>query len=122
MVRRENRGCRLLPAGPDMIQIAELVALVVVVINAGTVLQFHLVQRAATRYWRRVSGDAREKLFSNGTRSKLGRQWSKVVAARKQRKPSRKLLTHRRDAILATGRYFWYWTHRRFQRYNVRKS
>lgn len=33
-----------------MIQIAELVALVVVVINAGTVLQFYLVQRAATRY------------------------------------------------------------------------
>lgn len=63
-----------------MIQTAELVTLVV--INTGTVLQFHLVQRAATRYWRRVSGGAREKLFSDGARSKLGRQWSKVVAAR----------------------------------------
>lgn len=51
MVRRENGGCRLLPAGPDMIQTAELVALVVVVIiNTGTILQFHLVQRVATRY------------------------------------------------------------------------
>lgn len=75
-----------------MIQTAELVALViivVVIINARTILQFHLVQRAATRYWRRVSRGAHEKLFSDGARGKLRRrQWSKVVAAREQRKPS----------------------------------
>lgn len=55
-----------------MIQTAELVALVVVVvINAGTILQFYLVQRAATRYWRRASSGAHEKLFSDGSSGKL---------------------------------------------------
>lgn len=52
MIRRENGGCGLLPTGPDMIQITKLFVLVVVivVIDIGTVLQFHLVQRVATRY------------------------------------------------------------------------
>lgn len=51
MIRRENGGCGLLPTGPD-IQTTELFVLVVVivVIDIGTVLQFHLVQRIATRY------------------------------------------------------------------------
>jgi len=51
VIRRENGGCRFLPAGTNVIQ-AELVVLVVVVVivNTGTVLQFHLVQRVATRY------------------------------------------------------------------------
>lgn len=64
MIRRENGGCRILPAGPDVVQITEIIVLVVViiVINTGTILQFHLVQRAATRYWRRVGGTGEELL------------------------------------------------------------
>lgn len=49
-----------------MIQTAELVTLVV--INTGTVLQFHLVQRAATRYCKECNHHEnydRNKHFSN---------------------------------------------------------
>lgn len=52
MVRRENGGRRVLPAGPHVIQVTEIVVLVIVVVvtDGGAVLQPHLVQRAATRY------------------------------------------------------------------------
>lgn len=56
MVRRENGG-RVLPAGPDVIQVTEIVVLVVVVIviNGGTVLQLHLVQRTTIRYCEKIT-------------------------------------------------------------------
>lgn len=52
VIRRENGGCGFMPTGRDMIQITELFVLVVVivVIDVGTILQFHLIQRITTRY------------------------------------------------------------------------
>lgn len=75
MIRRENGRCRFLPAGPDVVQTTELVVLVVVVVvvvDTGIALQFYLIQRAATRYWRRASsGRAGEKLLADVARGRL---------------------------------------------------
>jgi len=62
--------------------------------------------------WRGISSGTSKKLLNYGARGRLRqRQWSEVIAARKQRKSLRKLLTHRGNAIVITRKYFWYWTH-----------
>jgi len=73
---------------------------------------FAVTLRKSESTWRRTGRIASEKLLGDGAHGRLRRwHWSEVVAAREQRKPTGKLLTHRGDAILTTGRDFRYRAH-----------